>query len=455
MKKSFPGYYSPTSQELKVLWSKGVFVFDTNVLLHLYRVPKAARNQMISVLTALKGRVWIPRHVGIEYQRRRLDEVSTAHNSTGRILKDIDKALVAYEGAVEAANLKERGVVEADEPLEKIKEMASKIKGIVEASLAGQLKVTDHDVIRDAIDDIFVDRVGPAPVDQDEIDAWNALGKDRFSKKRGPGYEDAEKAESKEPEFFAQGLVYQRQYGDLYIWFQLLDHVRKEGIKNVVFVTQDGKPDWWRQAPGSGQGRDRARLAPLEALTEEMMGAGADQFWMYQLDTFLQEAERQLKVKVSDLTIKDARTAEAAPTKELEVLESARLPRHGSRLLRHAMALLRAHTVEQNEKFAVGYRNVTPTDEEGLIVVSVPAAREGGAEFRKELKNSIELLDLFIGLDRIQVYVISRSTIVTGVQRTAVTAMQKMMKSIVPNLQIKVDIARFGGKDGSSLIVNP
>lgn len=39
MKESFLGYYQPTEDEFNKLWSEGLVVLDTNVLLHLYRVP--------------------------------------------------------------------------------------------------------------------------------------------------------------------------------------------------------------------------------------------------------------------------------------------------------------------------------------------------------------------------------------------------------------------------------
>jgi hypothetical protein len=39
MRNAFYGYYPPTAQELETLWLQGTVVFDTNVLLNLYRLP--------------------------------------------------------------------------------------------------------------------------------------------------------------------------------------------------------------------------------------------------------------------------------------------------------------------------------------------------------------------------------------------------------------------------------
>ena len=39
MRELFPGYYPITDNDRSVLWEKGIFILDTNVLLKLYRYP--------------------------------------------------------------------------------------------------------------------------------------------------------------------------------------------------------------------------------------------------------------------------------------------------------------------------------------------------------------------------------------------------------------------------------
>ena len=41
MQNFFPGYYRPSEDDLTAIWRKCIFVLDTNVLLGLYRYPKA------------------------------------------------------------------------------------------------------------------------------------------------------------------------------------------------------------------------------------------------------------------------------------------------------------------------------------------------------------------------------------------------------------------------------
>src|SRR5665647_778377 len=82
MKKSFYGYYSPTTEQYQLLWKEGLIVFDANVLLNLYRLPTTARDELISVLELLKERLWIPHQVALEFQRRRLTVISNERKNT-------------------------------------------------------------------------------------------------------------------------------------------------------------------------------------------------------------------------------------------------------------------------------------------------------------------------------------------------------------------------------------
>ncbi len=56
-------------------------------------------------------------------------------------------------------------------------------------------------------------------------------GEKRFKNKTPPGFKDKEK----------QGL---RQFGDLILWNEILE-ISKANSTNVLFVTDDGKEDWW------------------------------------------------------------------------------------------------------------------------------------------------------------------------------------------------------------------
>jgi len=49
------------------VWQNGVIVFDTNVLLNLYRYNKEARNELIKLMKSYQSRLWIPYQIGLEF----------------------------------------------------------------------------------------------------------------------------------------------------------------------------------------------------------------------------------------------------------------------------------------------------------------------------------------------------------------------------------------------------
>ena len=77
MKDFFKGFYNPTDELLEEAWGSDgtLFVFDTNVLLNLYGYAEQTRDDFFDLLDSLGDKIWVPFHVGLEYQRRRLEVI--------------------------------------------------------------------------------------------------------------------------------------------------------------------------------------------------------------------------------------------------------------------------------------------------------------------------------------------------------------------------------------------
>src|ERR1039458_8581926 len=76
MKDHMIGFYRPSDDEFKAIWSKATFVLDANVLLNLYRYPTNASHDLLKALAKLSGRLWLPYHAALEYQRNRLNVIA-------------------------------------------------------------------------------------------------------------------------------------------------------------------------------------------------------------------------------------------------------------------------------------------------------------------------------------------------------------------------------------------
>ena len=88
--------YEPTlidsKEEEDALWQNATIVFDTSALCSLYDLTDHYRLTMVSILSSLKDRIWIPYHVKEEYlcnrekaitnpivEKYRLPEVTNSH----------------------------------------------------------------------------------------------------------------------------------------------------------------------------------------------------------------------------------------------------------------------------------------------------------------------------------------------------------------------------------------
>jgi len=67
MKQSFKGQNVDWNEISDKVRQDGVIVFDTNVLLNLYRYNDKARDELIGLMKSYKSRLWMPYQVRLEF----------------------------------------------------------------------------------------------------------------------------------------------------------------------------------------------------------------------------------------------------------------------------------------------------------------------------------------------------------------------------------------------------
>lgn len=162
-----------------------------------------------------------------------------------------------------------------------------------------QLDVNDDDKIRDEIDSLFDNKIGSPPSSQSALDGIYKIGDERYERKQPPGYEDKDK----EGHFGYQELSIKRKFGDLILWFQLIEKAKESGVKHIIFVNNDEKEDWW-WFDSTGQKTIGARRELVEEIRKE---AGVLIFYMYNTEQFLRYAKDYFKAKVSEQSIEQVR----------------------------------------------------------------------------------------------------------------------------------------------------
>jgi hypothetical protein len=118
------------------------------------------------------------------------------------------------------------------------------------------------------LSDLLEGKVGK-PYSEEELENIYQKAEKRFNYKKPPGYKDAKKPIPK-------------NYGDVVLWFQLIDYAREQQ-KPIIFVTDDNKEDWWLKYEGE-------TLEPRPDLIQEILsevGVEDFQFYMYHSDQFM------------------------------------------------------------------------------------------------------------------------------------------------------------------------
>lgn len=267
MRTTFVGWYAKLPEQLKALWDAALIVPDTNILLHLLRHSAEVRSQLMDVFERKKASLWIPYQVGIEFQRRRLDVQQHALDAYDRLGTDLTKFMNQAKDSIN--QYRAHPVIDIERELSALdmfhgdfqkRIAASKARHSTEEFNASFAKVTE----------LFAGRVGVKP-SADRIAAIHKEGNERYAMKIPPGFEDAKKA--------AEGGD---KFGDLVIWMEMIAKAKAEN-RPIIFVTDDGKSDWWHIHRGK-------KVGPHPALIEEFLLMTGQEFHIYELLQFLRYA---------------------------------------------------------------------------------------------------------------------------------------------------------------------
>lgn len=295
MKKSFPGYYRPTEKEFSALWNTCLFVLDANVLLNLYRYSERTVEELFQMLSEMSERLWVPHQAALEYQRGRLSVISQQKEAYERIRRWLTKTQDNLESDLQIYS--RHPLINVESLTEKINSAFANAKEELNRTKQKHPDLIQDDLLRDRLTVLLDGKVGP-PYTSEKREEIYRIGEKRYREKVPPGYSDAKKGEID-------------KYGDLVLWFQIIDKA-KEISKSIIFVTDDGKEDWWYQFNGQTVG-------PRPELVEEMLVKAGAPFYMYHTDPFMEHMQKNLKRKIEPKTIEEVRVTRQQDEKTVEI----------------------------------------------------------------------------------------------------------------------------------------
>lgn len=299
---------------LRAAFTSGLVVLDANVLLALYEVGSAARDEVLTVLQNLSIRMWVPHQTALEFSRNRqrvvVDRVSR-FGGVRRIAQSATKeAVELLESAVaEVQLLRERNRTTRSWDLSSVcldrDSLDNRLSGVMDAALEEISAVeAEHDlrpehmqasdVVFREIDRLLAGRIGSPLRSADLRSAIDEAINFRYPNKIPPGYHDTDK------------LTDVAAAGDYLLWWETLARARNDStIDSVLLVTSDSKPDWW-EVDKKGK-----VVGPRPELVQEMGDESNKSLVLASLADLLDGAGRYLLADVSQETVQQVRDVQA------------------------------------------------------------------------------------------------------------------------------------------------
>lgn len=264
MKSHFPAYCKLNHDDVDEIFDDCIFVFDTNALLDLYRVPKDTAEKILEVFKANIERIRVPYHVSEEYcsdlkgvittQIGKVEDARSKFDNFYKFIAEKRNQPHISSNALNKLNLFKK-VFE--------KELKEHEDYLWDELRYGYMNNSLIEILEGALFEQFT---------EEKINEIEKEGIDRYNNKVPPGYKDCDKQNNK--------------YGDLIIWHEILHFVSNEH-RNIVFVTNDWKEDLME----SFKGIDYAPRQ--EMLVEFKQASRQNNFIIMKLDQFLERVNKQ------------------------------------------------------------------------------------------------------------------------------------------------------------------
>jgi hypothetical protein len=306
----FRHYLVPDTNAIKEAMTSGLIVFDTNVLLNAYRFGSPAREELLSLLSAVSDRTWIPYRVAEEFHRNRLTVAISWDDVYTPLLTELDKVQEQLEKSVvpKIAQLANRTAL-SDEGKERLTSLAKNCIGSTRSAVESLKKTHQHgigtaDPVLLEYQKLYSAKVGP-PFTEPEFAEALTEAERRIVGKIPPGYCDKDKPEP---------------FGDYFIWKQTLNEAARRKSPWLLFVTADTKEDWYQIIRGG-------TICARPELAQEGMAQANSRLVMLTLSSFLFHARQYLDADISGETIRESeQSEEASDAEELPdfILEAAR-----------------------------------------------------------------------------------------------------------------------------------
>ncbi|MCM1041904.1 MAG: PIN domain-containing protein [Bacteroides sp.] len=270
MKTLFPGYYCQNEHECKSFWKDCQFVLDTNVLLDIYRYSQKSTLEILDVLKKVGNRLWIPYQVAKEYHNNlylTIKKQSETYKDTIKKIEDLQQIIAVKRGH---PFLDESDIADFNSSCNDFKVKLEHQKKEVRLSLL-------ENKYKDILADLLSGKINTKPT-EDKLEGLRKEGKQRYEKKIPPGYMDANKSNDE-------------MYGDFILWYEVKEYA-KQNKKDIIFVTNDQKEDWFLRVDG-------LTICARPELIAEFQQDTAQKIYICNLERFMEGLEKYVELSIT------------------------------------------------------------------------------------------------------------------------------------------------------------
>lgn len=292
--QGFQAYRTQTDEDLRKALRTCMVVFDTNVLLNLYRYNAETRTSIVDIMKALGDRLWIPNQVLEEFWRNReraladpLRQVQQTDDELGKLGAASVEQLRMWVNR--AALSKAEGAAVVSSLNDAFAAARTLLKGLIDEVTVRQARNTHYDAVLSQLEPVLDGSVG-SPMSPEVYEKAVKEGNRRADAGEPPGFADGKKA----------GRGGEGAAGDYLVWEQTLLEAAMRKM-SVLFVTGDVKRDWWRFEGNSARG-------PRVELTREMTKSCGQDLFMLRPDKLLELADA-VAVSVRPESVEDVERA--------------------------------------------------------------------------------------------------------------------------------------------------
>ncbi|MBU71307.1 PIN domain-containing protein [Spongiibacter sp.] len=286
MKELFPGFFKLDEDSIEAIWDNGLITYDTNILLNLYRYSPATCDDFIDVFKKLSSKSFLTNRVCEEFLQNRESVISEQKRKCDDFIKTLNSSVSKVSEHRSYPFL-------SNDLTDRLKALTKEVDEELSLTIT-----RGSDKKLDEVSNIFSGKV-LQPYSQEKLLEILEEVKARYAQRIPPGYKDQEKAGSLPDNCLTYDAL--KPYGDFLVWKQIIEH-SKEFDKDIIFVLEDKKDDYWRKNNGEITGPRPELIKEFKNLTERNI-------IFYRPEKFLEIASKKVHTDLDTESLNEVRNS--------------------------------------------------------------------------------------------------------------------------------------------------